>query len=75
MTYELIPHDSRKSFYGKAKVTIDENGTKTLYSYDTPIMQQDASGNYKKLWQGWTATTGRHIAAFCGMNKAEFMKL
>lgn len=23
----------------------------------------------------WTATTGRHIAAFCGMNKAEFIRL
>lgn len=24
---------------------------------------------------GWSATTGRHIAAFCGMGKAEYIKL
>lgn len=26
-------------------------------------------------WTEWTATTGRHIRAFCGLNKKEFMKL
>ena len=28
-----------------------------------------------KLWNDWTATTGRHIKAFCGLSKAEYMSL
>lgn len=73
--YELIPHDGRKSFYGKAVVMIDENGNETLYSYNTPIIKRLISGELVKLWSGWSATTGRHIAAFCGLNKAEYMSL
>ena len=73
--YELIPTDGRKSFYGKAVVMIEDNGTETLYSYGTPIVKRLASGELVKLWGGWTATTGRHIQAFCGLNKAAFMSL
>ena len=73
--YELIPTNGRKSFYGKAIVEVEENGTETLYSYNTPIIKRLVSGELVKLWDGWTATTGRHIAAFCGLNKAEYMKL
>lgn len=73
--YELRPTDNRKSFYGKATVSIDETGTETLYSYNTPIIKRKPGGELVKLWNGWTATTGRHIAAFCGMNKAEFTAL
>lgn len=73
--YELIPHDGRKSFYGKAVVMIDESGNETLYSYNTPIIKKLVSGELVKLWGGWSATTGRHIAAFCGLNKAAFMAL
>lgn len=73
--YELTPTDRRKSFYGKAVVIVDENGTETLYSYDTPIIKRLSSGEIVKLWDGWTVTTGRHIAAFCGLNKAGFMDL
>ena len=28
-----------------------------------------------RLWDGWSATTGRHIKAFCGLNKAAYMAL
>lgn len=73
--YELTPTDGRKSFYGKAKVVIDEAGNETLYSYDTPIIKRTAAGELVKLWEGWTATTGRHINAFCGLNKAAYMAL
>jgi len=27
------------------------------------------------LWGGWSNTTGKHIKAFCGLNKAGFMGL
>lgn len=73
--YDLIPNDSRKSFYGKAKIHVDENAAETLYSYNTPIIKRLSNGELVKLWDGWTATTGRHIAAFCGLNKAEYMAL
>ena len=73
--YELKPNDGRKSFYGKATVIIDDNGTETLYSYGTPIITRDVNGELKKIWDGWSATTGRHIKAFCGLNKTQFMNL
>lgn len=73
--YELTPTDGRKSFYGKAVVQIEENGTETLLSYGTPIIKRFVSGEMVKLWDGWSATTGRHIKAFCGLNKAGFEKL
>lgn len=73
--YELTPTDGRKSFYSKAIVEIADDGTETLYSYDTPIIKRTNAGELVKLWDGWSATTGRHIAAFCGLNKAEYMSL
>ena len=72
--YELKPIDGRKSFYGKALV-IEEDGVETLYSYGTPIIRKNKNGSYDRLWFEWSATTGRHIMAFCGMNKKEFISL
>ena len=73
--YELIPNDGRKSFYGKAVVEMADDGSETLYSYGTPIVKKTAAGELVKLWDGWSATTGRHIKAFCGLNKAAYMAL
>lgn len=75
MMYELTPNNGRKSFYGKAIVEIAADGSETLYSYNTPIIKRSSSGDLVKLWNGWTATTGRHIKAFCGLSKAEFLAL
>lgn len=47
--YELIPTDGRKSFYGKAVVIVEDNGTETLYSYNTPIIKRLVSGELVKL--------------------------
>ena len=73
--YELIPNDGRKSFYGKAVVEVADDGSETLYSYNTAIIKRTAAGELVKLWDGWSATTGRHIKAFCGLNKAAYMAL
>ena len=73
--YELIPTDGRKSFYGKAVVIVEDNGTETLYSYGTPSIKRLVSGELVKLWSGGSATTSRHIQAFCGLNKAAYMNL
>lgn len=73
--YELMPIDGRKSFYGKAVVMIDNTGNETLYSYGTPIITKSIKGEFTKHWYGWSATTGRHIKAFCGLNKAQYIAL
>ena len=74
-TYELTPTNSQNSFYGKAIVRVADDGSETLYSYNTPIIRRNSDGELVKLWDDWTATTGKHIKAFCGLNKAAFMKL
>ena len=73
--YELTPTNGQKSFYGKTFVEIEEDGTEILYSYNTPIIKRLKSGELIKLYDGWTQTTGKHIKAFCGLNKAGFMSL
>lgn len=74
-SYELVPTDGRKSFYHKAIVEVSNSGTETLFSYGTRIVSRDAKGKLTRFYGGWTATTGRHIKAFCGLNKAEFLAL
>lgn len=62
---ELIPTDERKSYYGKAVVIIDSAArTETLVSYDTPVARIEADGSFTRLWDGWTATTARHVNSF-----------
>ena len=73
--YELMPIDSRKSFYGKATVHIQEDSSEILVSYNIPIVQRFSDGTLKRLWSGWSMTTGRHIKAFCGLCKKEFEAL
>ena len=86
-TYELIPSksDGHKSFYGKAIVTEDDGGTKTLYSYGVRIMSISPRGAMVRFWngqihddggdRGWSRTTGRHIRSFCGLDKAGYLRL
>lgn len=47
---------------------IPTDGRKSFYG-------KAAAGELIRMWDGWSATTGRHIAAFCGMGKAEYIKL
>lgn len=71
---ELKPTNGQKSFWGKCYVKF-ENGNKVLYSYDTKILEQRRDGALIRFWNDWSVTTGKHIKAFCGLNKAEYMKL
>lgn len=73
--YELTPRDSRKSFYGKALIIEMNNGDVLLQSYSTIILIKKPDGKLIRTWDGWSATTGRHIASFCGLNKKEYLKL
>ena len=45
-----------------------------FFFYYNPLIKT-AAGELVKLWDGWSATTGRHIKAFCGLNKAAYMAL
>ena len=74
--YELIPTNGRKSFYGKATVSIYNDGTKRLYSYNTPILEINADGEKKRLYgYDLSMTTSTHLKSFCGMTKKEFEKM
>ena len=73
--YELVPDNGQKSFYGKAVVETYTDGSAVLFSYNTPIVKRLLHGELVRLWDGWTATTGKHISAFCGLKKAAFMAL
>ena len=63
--YELMPqYDTRKSFYGKARVRV-EGPVELLVSYGTPVLWYDAgNGRFHRVWDGWSSTTGRHIKEF-----------
>lgn len=61
--YELIPTDGRKSFYGKAVVFEKDNGEKILQSYNTEVCKI-TSGEFVRLWSGYSATTMRHVNSF-----------
>lgn len=76
-TYELVPTNGRKSFYGKAKVHVDDDGTETLYSYETPIIRREPDGNLIALYDGnkYGTTTASHVKSFCGLTKNDYMRL
>lgn len=59
----------------KAKVSINYNGCQTLISYDTPIMIKHPDGRYTRLVDWISATTGKHIKLFSGLNKKQFLEL
>lgn len=71
--YELRPSSVQRqqSFYGKALVAKENDGD-VLYSYLTKICKCYNDGTIKKYWDDWSNTTGRHIKAFCGLNKKQF---
>lgn len=72
MTYELKPlHTNQKSFYRKAMVTVsynDDGMYLVLQSYDTYVVMVKISKggmpNVKRLWDGYSATTMRHVNEF-----------
>ena len=74
-TYELIPTNGRKSFYHKAIVKVENDNTETLYSYGVPIITRYPDQSLKRLWDGWSNTTGTHIKSFVNLTKSEFLKL
>ncbi len=71
--YDMRPeYDSRKSFYGKARVDEKPNGTKILWSYSTPVcMIKDGKATLlTRGYYGWSSspTTLRHVKEFLKQN-------
>ena len=70
-------YDSRNSFYGKAKVELDENQI-ILYSYGTLVAFIENGGAY--ITGDYSQTTLRHIKefllqnGFVAINKKQMMK-
>ena len=64
--YELSPMgcERAKSFYGKAKVIEKDNGEKVLQSYNTEVCKITSSGEFVRLWEGYSLTTMRHVNSF-----------
>lgn len=67
--YELSPqHDARKSFYGKAHIVTDDDGTQILYSYNTPVIElKDGKVKLLPMWDS-SQTTLRHVKEFLKQN-------
>lgn len=62
--FELTPFYGQKSYYGKASVCEVNTGNKYLRSYKTIVAMIDKDGIFHKLWDGYSATTAKHIHTF-----------
>jgi hypothetical protein len=60
----LSPVDNRKSFYNKAYVLYMADGSKVLESYGTKVCRVTADSSVQRLWNGYSATTMRHVNSF-----------
>lgn len=64
MKTEKLEATTQKSYYGKAKINILENGTKELISYKTKVAIITKGGRFIRLWEGYSLTTMNHINDF-----------
>ena len=58
----------------KERVFKDSNGDEFLISYDTIVLTKHG-GKLYRTWDDWSATTGRHIKEYCGLNKKQYLEL
>lgn len=82
---EITPYDSHVSFRGKARIAHVESKSGRIYeiliSYNTAVAMLDSAGRFIRLWNGYSATTARHIDAFLhryklpGVGKHEWLEL
>lgn len=74
-----------KRFYGKARIAHVESKSGRIYeiliSYNTAVCMLDSAGRFVRLWNGYSATTAKHIAAFMdryglpGVGKHEWLEM
>ena len=75
--YELAPTNGRKSFYGKAKVLMLNDGSEVLESYNINIIQRRKDGILIRLCdtEKLSMTTCTHVKTFCGLTKKQVVSL
>lgn len=56
-------HDGEEILCDKASIKSDERGL-VLTSYYTDVCCYK-DGKFTKLWEGWSATTSKHVNMFC----------
>ena len=52
-----------------------DDGSEVLQSYETQVLRRYSDGTLYRLLDDWSATTGKHIKAFCGLNKKQYLEL
>ena len=72
MKWQLSPTNGQKSYYGKAIVELNTQNETVLYSYGTKICAfvpgKRNNTVFVKYWNGYSATTMKHINSFCAQN-------
>ena len=71
-TYGPMNEKGEQMRCGTPCVVIDDDGTEHLMSYNTEILRKYKDGTIRRVWTGWSNTTGKHIKAYCGLNKAGY---
>lgn len=66
--YETIT----RGFNGRAHVIETKTGYKLLQSYETIVMVIAPNGKCYRTWSDWSATTAKHLAAFCDLYGVDF---
>lgn len=63
--YDLPVMEGRgRSFYGKAQIIEKDDGEKVLQSYNTEVCKITSSGEFVRMWSGYSNTTMRHVNSF-----------
>lgn len=68
-----------KSFDSRSAI-INDNGVPTLLSYWTKVARLE-NGKMVRMWNGWSATTAKHVTSFCtyykipSPSKKEWLKM
>jgi len=61
---EKLPATLQADYYGKARILTYADGTAALKSYDTIVCTVSPSGDFTRLWGGYSRTTMNHINDF-----------
>lgn len=62
--YERLKATLQKSYYGKATLCRSNDGSVTLFSYQTDVAMIDGNGTFHRLWNGYSRTTAKHVNDF-----------
>ena len=59
----------------QAFIWTDEDGVRTLVSYETPVLRVFPDGTMVRLWTGSTHTTWKHIRKAFGLSADQYRAL